>query len=98
MPKNILSDNFRVAYAVSLVGQLGFYIAIPFLIAILSGDRLDQIILPVYGEHNEDLHNIFTFGLTIAAGIFCVWQIRKLILPLIYDDEYLKEKSAGIKK
>lgn len=81
------NEKFKIAYAVSLVGQLGFYIAIPLLVAILGGNYLDKVIFGKYllQEHHT-AHYIFLIIFPLLAGIFSIWQIYKLILPLMDDN------------
>lgn len=82
------TEEFKVFYAISLVGQLGFYIATPILIAILGGKYLDQILLDKYllpGQH--EIHYIFVLVFVLLAGIFSIWQIYRLILPMLEKDD-----------
>ncbi len=87
-------ENFKLAYAVALAGQLGFYIAVPILIAILGGKYLDKVILDKYllpGRHT--VHYIIIFVVVFFAGIFSIWQIYKLILPLMEDNDNERKKQ-----
>lgn len=84
----MLKEKDKIIYAVSLVSQLGFYIAVPFLIAILGGSYLDKILLDKYllpGQHV--IHHGLVLLLTFLTGIYSVWQIRILILPLLEEDD-----------
>ncbi|MBU3964888.1 AtpZ/AtpI family protein [Patescibacteria group bacterium] len=76
-------DDFKLAYAISLVGQLGFYIVVPLIISILAGRYFDKKIFS--GEY------ILTLIFPLLAGIFSIWQIYKLILPLMEDNGKGKE-------
>lgn len=75
---NKLKDDFKLAYAISLVGQLGFYIVVPLIISILAGRYFDKKIFS--GEY------VLTLIFPLLAGIFSIWQIYKLILPLMEDN------------
>lgn len=86
MPKKSfkLKESFKLAYATSLVGRLGFYIAIPFIVAILVHNYLDKYFLDQYLIPDHPVpHFIIDFGLAIAVGVFSIWQIYKIILPFL---------------
>lgn len=88
MRKKSFSDSFKAAYSLSLVGYLGFYIAIPFLAAILGHNYLDKYFLDKYlVPDHQTTHFIIDFGFAFAVGAFSVWQIYKLILPFMDDSK-----------
>lgn len=79
-------ESFKLAYAMSLAGQLGFYIAIPFIIAIIGHNYMDKYVLDKYltpGHHA--IHLVIDCTLAVLVGIYSIWQIRKLIMPFIND-------------
>lgn len=81
------SESFKIAYAMSLVSQLGFYIAIPFVAAIAGHNYLDKYILDRYfipSRHN--IHLIIDFVLAFAVGVYSIWHIRRLMLPFMDND------------
>lgn len=79
MPKFKKSqENPKLAYAISLVGQLGFYIAVPLIVSILAGRYFDKKIFS--GEY------VLTLIFPLLGGIFSIWQIYKLILSLMEDN------------
>ncbi len=78
------SDSFKLTYAISLVGFLGFYIALPFIIVIAGHNYLDKIFLDEYLASNyQYIHSIIDILLGFLAGCFSFWQIYKIILPFI---------------
>lgn len=79
-------DGFKLAYAISLVGQLGFYISIPFIVAILGHNYLDKYFLDQYlVPGHPTIHSAIDFGLAFLVGIYSIWQIYKIILPFVDD-------------
>ncbi|MDP3057596.1 MAG: hypothetical protein Q8N37_03710 [bacterium] len=84
MSKKSFSEGFKTTYAMSLVGQLGFYIAIPFIIVIAGHNYLDKLFLDEYLIPNyRTIHLILDFMLAFAVGAFSFWQIYKIILPFM---------------
>jgi len=84
MPKKSFSDGFKAAYALSLVGQLGFYITIPFLVAILIHNYADKFFLDQYliPDH-QTIHFFIDFGFAFLTGVYSIWQIYRLLLPFM---------------
>ena len=74
MPKDN-NDNFKLASLLSLAGQLGFDIVIPILVTAWIGRYLDNRFFA--GQY------IFTLLLQLFGGIFSIWSIYKMIVPLI---------------
>lgn len=87
-----ITEEFKIFYALALVGQIGFLIIIPILAAILGGRYIDRVLLDKYlWPEQHILHYIFIFALTFLAIVFSAWQIHKLISPL-------REKKENNKK
>lgn len=106
MYQKSFDESFKVAYAISLVGRLGFYIVLPFLLIILGGRYLDEGLIDKYlfpGHSLEPiLHYVFVIILTPLMIIYYIWQIRNLISRLIYREDpkaakALKRKSVSLK-
>lgn len=85
MPEN---EKSKLAYAISLVGQLGFNIVLPIIIAGWIGRYLDQRIFA--GKY------ILTLIFPLFGGIFAIWYVYRLIMPLI-DKESPRDKTKGQK-
>lgn len=86
MSKKSLKEDFKLTYAMSLAGQLGFYIAIPFIVAILAHNYFDKYFLDKYLNtipYHQTVHLALDCTLAIAVGIFSIWQIYKLMLPFM---------------
>jgi len=99
-------ECLKVSYAVSLVGSLGFYIVLPFLLIILGGRYLDENLIDRFlfpGRSLEPaLHYVFVGVLAPLMIIYYVWQIRNLISRLMYREnpkaaKILKRKAISLK-
>lgn len=88
--KNIVSkifnESFKLAYAMSLAGQLGFYISAAFIIAIIGHDYMDKYFFDKYliPDH-QTVYLALDFTLAFAVGVYSIWQIYKIILPFMDD-------------
>lgn len=79
-------DNFKLAYAMSFAGQLGFYIAILFVVAIAGHNYLDKYILDQYFiPTHHVIHLVIGFVFAFSVGTYSVWQIYKMMKPFLDD-------------
>lgn len=77
-----------MAYSLSLVGKLGFYIVTPFIVAIIVHNYLDKIVLDKYlVPDHQNIHLFIDCTLAVIVGLYSIWQIRKLIIPFINGGE-----------
>jgi len=86
MLKQGLKESFKLAYAMSLVGQLGFYIAAPFIVAILAHNYFDRYFLDKYLNlipYHQSVHLALDCILALAVGVYSIWQIYKLMQPFM---------------
>lgn len=80
-------DNFNLAALLSLAGQLGFDIVVPILVTAWVGRYLDNRIFS--GQY------ILTLVLPLFGGVFSIWAIYKMIVPLM--DKEADNKKGGQK-
>ncbi len=78
-------DISGFSYGLARVGQIGFNIAIPILIAVLAGRYLDNRFFPN--------HYILTLILPLFGGFFAIWYVYKAAMM-----EINKETSAADKE
>ncbi len=65
-------DVSGLSYGLARVGQIGFNIAIPILIAVLAGRYLDNRFFPG--------HYILTLILPLFGGFFSMWYVYKTVM------------------
>lgn len=84
--KSVETSGF--SYGMARVGQIGFNIAIPILIAILAGKYLDSRFFPN--------HYILTLIFPLFGGFFGIWHVYKVAVMEInkgISDEDKKEEE-----
>ncbi len=95
MDENDLKDKTKktgetsgFSYGMARVGQIGFNIAIPILIAVLAGRYLDNRFFPN--------HYILTLIFPLFGGFFGIWYVYKAAMVEInkgISDEDKKEEE-----
>lgn len=85
-------DTSGFSYGMARVGEIGFNIAIPILIAVLAGKYLDNRFFPN--------HYILTLIFPLFGGFFGIWYVYKAAMVEInkeISDQDKKNKNKNDK-
>lgn len=78
------------SYGMARVGQIGFNIAIPIIIAVLIGKYLDNRFFPN--------HYILTLIFPLFGGFFGIWYVYKAAMVEINKEISNEDKKEGKNK